>query len=140
MTQDRVHRRLVRLASAMNAKAVRLGAPGLVAAFELMEILVESEGLCSYCGVEMSPMEGSFDHVVPYALGGANRKHNIVRSCLTCNRSKGTKSPEELAAYSALRVNCAVCKKEFRPRWADWKRGLGRTCSRVCAGALGGAA
>lgn len=138
MTQDRVHRRLVRLASSMNAKAVRLGAQGLVAPFELAEIMVESEGRCQYCDVEVPPMEGSFDHVVPFGRGGPNLKANIVRSCVTCNREKGLKSPEDLAAYSALRVNCAVCGKEFRPRFADWKRGLGKTCSRICSGALGG--
>jgi HNH endonuclease len=130
----------VRLAGSMNAKAVRLGAPGLVAPFELAEIMVESEGLCQYCGVELPPMEGTFDHVVPYARGGANRKDNIVRCCLADNREKGLKSPEELAIYAKLRVKCEVCGKEFRPRWADWKRGLGKTCSRVCSGRLGGSA
>jgi len=140
VTQDALHRRLVRLAAAMNTKAVRLGAPGLVAAFELAEIMVDSDGFCSYCGTELPPMEGSFDHVVPYARGGANRKDNIVRSCLSCNREKGLKSPEELAEYAALRVTCPVDGKVFRPRWADWKRGLGRTCSRACSGKLGGSA
>lgn len=138
MTQSSVQRRLVRLASAMNAKAVRLGARGLVAPFELAEIMVESEGRCQYCGVELPPMEGSFDHVVPFGRGGANLKANIVRACVTCNREKGLKSAEELAIYAALRVKCEVCGKQFRPRWADWKRGLGRTCSRVCSGRLGG--
>jgi hypothetical protein len=122
----------------MNQKAIRVGVSGLVAAFELMELLVESEGLCSYCGIEVPPMGGSFDHVVPYALGGENRKDNIVRCCLSCNRTKALKTPEELAVYAVLRVRCANCQREFRPRYADWKRGLGRTCSRACAGAIGG--
>lgn len=140
MTQDRIQRRLVRLAAAMNQKAVRVGVKGLVAAFELMEILVESEGQCAYCGAELDPMEGSFDHVIPYTRGGENRKSNIVRSCLSCNRSKATKSPEELAEWQALQVTCPVDGKVFRPRWADWKRGLGRYCSRACAGTIGGRA
>lgn len=140
MTQSAVQRRLVRLASSMNKKAVRLGLPGLVAAFELMEILVESEGMCAYCGIDVPPMGGNFDHVVPLGKGGANRKHNIVRTCTGCNRTKALKTPAELAEYAALRVKCVSCGREFRPRYADWKRGLGRTCSRACAGRIGGSA
>lgn len=140
MTQSPVQRRLVRLAASMNKKAVRAGVEGTVAAYELAELMVEAENTCSYCGIEVPPMGGSFDHVVPYGHGGANSKDNIVRCCLDCNRRKGLMTPEELAVYAALRVHCASCGREFRPRYADWKRGLGRTCSRVCAGRLGGQA
>lgn len=121
----------------MNKKALRFGVPGRVTAGELAQIILESEGLCNYCGDALPDMEGTFDHVVPYANGGVNLPHNIVRACMSCNRTKSTKTPEELAIYAALRVKCA-CGKIFRPRWADWKRGYGRTCSRVCAGRAGG--
>lgn len=138
MTQTQLQRRLVRLAGAMNQKALREGVRGRVTAAELAQVILESEGLCNYCGVELPDMEGTFDHVIPYARGGENLKPNIVRSCLRCNREKATKSPEELAAYAALRVVCPVDGVEFRPRWADWKRGFGKYCSRRCAGTTGG--
>lgn len=138
MTQHPLQRRLIRLAHEMNKKALRFGVAGRVTAAELAQVILESEGLCNYCGDELPDMEGTFDHVVPYANGGLNLPINIVRACLTCNRTKSTKTPEELAAYAALRVTCPVDGKVFRPRWADWKRGYGRTCSRVCAGRLGG--
>lgn len=138
MTQGQLQRLLVRRAAAMNAKAAKLGAKGRVSAADLGQVILESENLCNYCGIEVPPLEGSFDHVIPFDKGGFNGPGNIVRACFTCNRAKHTKSPEELAAYQALRVTCIVCGKEFRPRWADWKRGYGKTCSRVCAGVLGG--
>ena len=122
----------------MNSKALRLGLPGLVAPFELAEIMVESEGLCAYCGIELDPLAGTFDHVLSFAQGGPNRKDNIVRACHQCNRTKAaTKTPEQLAEYSALRVTCA-CGVVFRPRWADWIRGLGKFHSRACSGRAGG--
>lgn len=141
MTQTPVQRRLVRLAQAMNAKAVRLGAVGRVTAAELGMVILASEGRCNYCGVDIGPMEGSFDHVIPFALGGVNLIVNIVRCCITCNRTKGwAKNPAELLEYASLRVTCPVDGTVFRPRWADWKRGLGKTCSRRCAGTIGGRA
>lgn len=141
MTQTAVQRRLIRLAAAMNQKAVRTGTPGRVTSWELAQILVDSEGMCAYCGAVLDPMEGTFDHVISYDMGGVNRAENIVRACHSCNRTKGsTKSPAELVEYAKLRVACVVDGTIFRPRWSDWKRGLGRTCSRRCAGRLGGVA
>lgn len=141
MRQTAIQRRLVRLAGAMNAKALRLGVRGRVTATELAQIQIESEDLCFYCGIEVPADGGSFDHVVPYKLGGVNLPENIVRSCWSCNRTKGwAKNPAELIEYSKLRVTCPVDGVEFRPRWSDWKRGLGKYCSRRCAGAIGGRA
>lgn len=141
MAQTATQRRLVRVAASMNQKAARLGIPGRITAGELGQILVESEGRCSYCAVELDSMEGSFDHVVAFAQGGANLASNIVRCCHICNRTKGfTKSPEDLALYEQLRVTCPVDGTVFRPRWADWRRDLGRYCSRRCAGTVGGRA
>jgi len=137
VTQSALQRRLVRLAGAMNAKARRTGVRGRVTAAELAQIIVDAEHLCNYCGVEVPDMEGSFDHVIPYDQNGDNLPHNIVRCCVSCNRTKATMSVEELRVYAALRVTCP-CGVVFRPRWADWKRGYGRTHSRACAGRLGG--
>ncbi len=118
-----------------------MNTPGRVTAWELGQILLDSEGTCQYCGVELDSMEGSFDHVISYADGGINLPENIVRCCLTCNRTKGsTKSPADLLTYAKLRVTCPVDGREFRPRWADWKRNLGKYCSRRCSGKVGGQA
>lgn len=138
MTQGQVQRLLVRRAAAMNAKARRLGVRGRVTAEDLARIITEHEGRCCYCGFEVSPRDGTFDHVIPFDQGGINLPENIVWSCRTDNRTKAaSKTPEQLREYQQLRVTCP-CGVEFRPRWADWVRGLGRTHSRACAGRLGG--
>ena len=138
MTQTPLQRKLVRLASAINAKALRLGAAGRVSAQELAQLIVEAESRCSYCGIDLEPLDVSFDHVIAFKVGGVNRVENILPCCMTCQRTKYTKNPEQLAVWQALRVTCPVDGKVFRPRWADWTRGLGKYCSRRCSGTAGG--
>lgn len=147
MTQTAVQRRFVRLAASMNAKAKRLGARGRVTA-ELLALIATSphdppcqwcsgaeELHCPYCGTGITLEGGSFDHVLPFDKGGSNTRVNIRFGCLTCNRAKYTKSPAEHEAYMRLSVTCPVDGTVFRPRYADWIRGLGRYCSRSCSAA-----
>lgn len=132
MTQTPEQRRLVRLASTINTKARRLGAEGEVTASELAEIFLRSRA-CHYCGVELEVGHYSFDHVLAFERGGTNWPDNIVVSCFTCNRTKFTKTPEEVVFYRDLVVKCEVCTTEFKPRFAEWMAGRARVCSRSCA-------
>lgn len=134
MTQTPLQRRLVRIAGSMNAKARKLGARGRVTA-ETLFLIVLRHPVCPYCGDVVDPMHGSFDHVLSFDKGGTNERSNIVFGHLSCNRAKFTKSPEELASYMTLTIVCPVDQTEFRPRYADWIRGLGRYCSRSCSAA-----
>jgi hypothetical protein len=43
---------------------------------------------CRYCGDIVGPFE--IDHVVPVAMGGTNRRGNLVLACRPCNSRKGT--------------------------------------------------
>ncbi len=43
---------------------------------------------CFYCGVSLSLLTHTWDHLVPRALGGSNRRTNLVHSCLACNSTK----------------------------------------------------
>lgn len=134
MTQTRLQRRLVRLAASMNAKAFRVGARGRVTA-ETLVLIAFDYPRCPYCGVEIDPEHGSFDHKVPFDKGGANERSNIVFCCITCNRRKFTKSVSEHEEFLAFTVTCPVDGTIFKPRYADWRRGLGRYCSRSCSAA-----
>jgi hypothetical protein len=138
VTQSAAERRYVRLAGSINAKAARLGRAGRVSAADLAAIFVASGWKCAYCQIGIDPMHCSFDHVIAFDRGGPNDPTNIRACCLSCQRSKSTKSPEEYDQARKLMVECEVCGKPFKPRWADWVRGFGRTCSRVCSGKKGG--
>jgi len=50
---------------------------------------------CQYCGDAFSTQELTFDHVVPVAQGGRKDWENIVTCCITCNRKKGGRTPEQ---------------------------------------------
>ena len=137
--QHPIERRFKRLATANNKKADRLGRSGRISHVTLYNVYEESGGFCAYCGVGITASGCSFDHVVPFDRGGENNADNLVACCTVCQRAKFTKTPEEFEQYQQLRVTCPTCGRSFRPRWADYVRGLGRYCSRACSGAVGGA-
>jgi hypothetical protein len=41
----------------------------------------------------------TFDHVTPVAQGGRKDWENIVTCCVTCNRRKGGRTPEEAGMH-----------------------------------------
>jgi hypothetical protein len=138
MTQSPAERRYVRMAGAMNAKAARLGQYGRLQASDLATAFLRAEGRCTYCDIGIDPLHCSFDHVNPFDRGGLNQSFNIVACCMTCQRSKSTKLPDEYHKARTTVSKCEVCGIEFKPRWADYSRGYGRTCSRACSGKKGG--
>lgn len=137
MTQTAAERRFTRLAGSMNTKAARLGRNGRVTEEDLALAYLDTGGGCHYCGIGISPTECSFDHVLPFQAGGDNVPENIVATCLTCNRQKARRMASEFALARVHRANCEVCGIEFKPRWADVRRGYGTTCSAKCAGVKG---
>lgn len=132
MTQSPLQRRLIRLASAINTKAERVGARGRVSA-EILFLIIKRHPQCPYCGDDVDPMHGSFDHVIPFDKGGTNLSENIVFGHLSCNRAKFTKSVSEHMEFVKFTITCPIDGVVFKPRYADWKRGLGRYCSRSCS-------
>jgi hypothetical protein len=124
-------RRLGRIASAFNVKGRRLGVPGTVTA----EMLARMPQSCHYCGISLGIMDGTWDHSIAFDKGGDNMLSNIVRCCTTCNRRKFSKSPEEFVTHDKTTAVCALpgCGNEWQPRYAEYKRGMARYCSRSCS-------
>lgn len=64
---------------------------------------------CAYCDKQLSASEATIDHVIPKHKGGHSTRSNMVCSCSTCNRNKGSQnvfeymSPDN-ANYSEQRV------------------------------------
>jgi len=136
--QHPLEHRFKRMAVTHNKKARTVGSPGVLSYIDLYRVFEASEGACAYCGIGISPEHCSFDHVVPFSAGGHNVRDNLVACCLTCQRGKFTKSPEEYAEWQKLWRICPVDGTRFKPRWADYRRGLGKYCSRSCSGVVGG--
>ena len=140
MTQTATHRRLVRTAAGFNSKAKRLGQSERVTADDLARLFLTYDGRCYYCAASLDPFYATFDHRLPFERGGRNTTDNIVPSCLTDNRQKFTMTEAEYRDWLALERRCRSCGKPFRPRAADYRRGLGWYCSRRCSGKAGGVA
>lgn len=60
-------------------------------------ILERDNFTCVYCGEKNKPLE--VDHVMPRSRGGLDTETNLVCACITCNRSKSDKTPEEWGGF-----------------------------------------
>ena len=54
--------------------------------------LVQSGGLCAYCGTTGSLQ---WEHIIPKSRGGPDTIDNMVLSCPKCNREKAARNPIE---------------------------------------------
>jgi 5-methylcytosine-specific restriction endonuclease McrA len=63
--------------------------------FSRANIYARDEFTCQYCAGVHPTQELTFDHVVPVSQGGRKDWENIVTCCVSCNRRKGGRTPEE---------------------------------------------
>ena len=63
--------------------------------FSRANIYARDNHSCQYCGEVLASSELTFDHVVPVAQGGRKDWENIVSCCISCNRRKGGRTPEQ---------------------------------------------
>lgn len=52
-------------------------------------------GRCQLCGRQIVYIEMTLDHVVPFAMGGADEVENLSCTCFTCNQFKGSILPDD---------------------------------------------
>lgn len=63
---------------------------------DLVKIMIDANGVCSYCGQNSKP---SLDHKIPLSRGGKHEIKNIAVVCLKCNSRKGEKTLKEFREY-----------------------------------------
>jgi 5-methylcytosine-specific restriction endonuclease McrA len=63
--------------------------------FSRANIYARDEFTCQYCADVFPTPELTFDHVIPVSQGGRKDWENIVTCCVSCNRRKGGRTPEE---------------------------------------------
>jgi 5-methylcytosine-specific restriction endonuclease McrA len=79
-------------------RARELGAPvNDLTAAQWRKIKLDANGRCHYCGETVALL--TRDHAIPLVRGGSNTASNIVASCLTCNKRKGTRTADEFTEY-----------------------------------------
>lgn len=63
--------------------------------FTRANIYARDEYTCQYCAEEFKTEELTFDHVHPVSQGGPRTWENIATACITCNRKKADRTPEQ---------------------------------------------
>jgi 5-methylcytosine-specific restriction endonuclease McrA len=77
--------------------------------FSRINIFSRDGFTCQYCGVRPSRSELNLDHVVPRTQGGRTTWENVVCCCVSCNRKKGGRTPDQ--------AGTPLHRKPRRPRW-----------------------
>jgi 5-methylcytosine-specific restriction endonuclease McrA len=67
--------------------------------FSRANIYARDDYSCQYCGQRFPPVDLTFDHVIPVAQGGRKTWENIVTSCVSCNRTKGGRTPAQAGLH-----------------------------------------
>ena len=86
-------------------------------------IFIRDKLCCQYCGRKFKPHELTLDHVYPrskwkqYRRGTPTHWGNIVTCCLTCNRQKMNRTPEE--------AGMKLKRMPVKPRGGIYVKGLG---------------
>lgn len=87
--------KLQKRAEYANRKASQLGIEGRLRAKDLREFFDRVGWKCAYCGKKLNHLDISIDHKIALSKGGKNEISNINPSCMTCNKRKHTKTPQE---------------------------------------------
>ena len=83
--------------------------PANAVPFSRRNIFKRDRFTCQYCGRQPGSEELTIDHVVPRSHQGSTSWENCVLACISCNKQKADRSPEQ--AEMRLR------KQPMRPRW-----------------------
>lgn len=67
---------------------------GTLQGYNVREYLLEKfDRTCIYCGAKDVPLE--VEHLMPKSKGGSNRVNNLGIACVSCNQTKGSRTPEQ---------------------------------------------
>lgn len=89
--------------------------PRMHVRFSRQNIFLRDQSTCQYCNRRFPRAELNLDHVIPRARGGRTTWENVVCSCIKCNLTKGSRTPEE--------AGMRLARPPARPRWSPFEQG-----------------
>jgi 5-methylcytosine-specific restriction endonuclease McrA len=97
--------------------------------FSRANIYARDSFTCQYCAEAFATQELTFDHVIPVSQGGRKDWENIVTCCVSCNRRKGGRTPEEARMHliriprrpdSAPAIRITIGLRQAPDSWRDY--------------------
>jgi 5-methylcytosine-specific restriction endonuclease McrA len=97
--------------------------------FSRANIYARDSYTCQYCAETFPTQELTFDHVMPVSQGGRKDWENIVTCCVSCNRRKGGRTPEEAHMHlvrhprrpdSAPAIRITIGLRQAPESWRDY--------------------
>jgi len=83
--------------------------PAATVTFSRRNIHKRDRYTCQYCGQQPGSEDLTIDHVIPRAHGGESRWDNCVLACVTWNKHKADRTPEQ----AGMRLR----KRPVQPTW-----------------------
>lgn len=83
--------------------------PRRVVPFSRRNLYQRDHFTCQYCGAQPGTSELTIDHVSPRSHGGMTTWDNCVLACVTCNKRKANRTPQQ--------ANMQLRKLPIRPAW-----------------------
>lgn len=106
------------------------GIPGRRVKYSKMNVFYRDKFICQYCGQRFGKDDLTIDHVLPRSKGGKSTWGNVVTACVSCNRKKDDRTPEQ-AGMKLLRApkepagtNPLFCLNRTDSVLESWKKFL----------------
>jgi len=80
-----------------------------VVTFSRRNIYKRDRYTCQYCFAQPGSEELTIDHVLPRSQGGGSSWDNCVLACVSCNKRKANRTPEQ--------AHMPLARKPARPAW-----------------------
>jgi 5-methylcytosine-specific restriction endonuclease McrA len=90
------------------------GIPAHAVTFSRRNIYRRDRYTCQYCGAQPGSEELTVDHVVPRSQGGIPTWENCVLACVSCNKRKADRTPQQ----SRMPLRKAPVRPVWRPQYA----------------------
>ena len=94
--------------------------------FSRLNLYRRDRNTCQYCGDRPGTRELTIDHILPRSRGGKLSWENCVLACVSCNKRKANRPPEE-ARMDLLSVPSQPDWRMIRrilprPIWSSWEK------------------
>ncbi|MGE4613934.1 MAG: HNH endonuclease [Planctomycetota bacterium] len=94
--------------------------------FSRLNLYRRDRNTCQYCGKRPGTRELTIDHILPRSRGGKLNWGNCVLACVSCNKRKANRTPDEARMKlltAPIHPDWSMIRKIApRPIWSSWDK------------------